>query len=125
MRAGARRCLGGVGPLGELNELFARLRAEHVARACVAVVVPIRRGKAELARQLVEEEPPFEIEGVRLEQHHVFVGEREVVFFFEGDQAAEDWSGWDTHELTISREGARLNAKSCEPEGPQDLTARL
>ncbi len=80
--------LGGVGLLGELNELLARLRAEHVARARVAVVVPIRRGKAELARRLVEEGPPFDIEDVGLERHHVFVGEREVVFFFEGDQAA-------------------------------------
>ena len=36
--------LGGVGLLGELTDLLARLRAEHAARACVAVVVPIRRG---------------------------------------------------------------------------------
>jgi hypothetical protein len=80
--------LGGVGLLGELNELLARLRAEHVARARVAVVVPIKRGKAELARELVEEGPPFELEDVGLERHHVFVGEREVIFLFEGEQAA-------------------------------------
>jgi hypothetical protein len=80
--------LGGVGLLSELNELLARLRAEHVARARVAVVVPLKRGKAELARQLVEEGPPFEIEDMGLERHHVFVGEREVVFVFEGEQAA-------------------------------------
>jgi hypothetical protein len=80
--------LGGVGLLGEINELLARLRSEQVARARVAVVVPIRRGKAEVARQLVEEGPPFELEDVGLERHHVFVGEREVVFFFEGEEAA-------------------------------------
>ena len=80
--------LGGVGLLGELTDLLARLRAEHAARACVAVVVPIRRGTAEEARRLVEEGPPFDVEQLGIERHHVFVGEREVVFFFEGDSAA-------------------------------------
>ena len=79
--------LGGVGLVGELTDLLARLRAEHAARACVAVVVPIRRGTAEEARRLVEEGPPFDVEGLGLERHHVFVSEREVVFFFEGDDA--------------------------------------
>jgi hypothetical protein len=80
--------LGGVGLLGEINELLARLRSEHLAQARVAVVVPIRRGKAEVARQLVDEGPPFELEDVGLERHNVFVGEREVIFVFEGEQAA-------------------------------------
>ena len=80
--------LGGVGLLGELNNLLARLRAERAARACVAVVVPIKRGTAEAARRLVEEGPPFEVERLGLERHHVFVSEREVVFFFEGDSAS-------------------------------------
>jgi len=79
--------LGGVGLLGELTDLLARLRAERAARACVAVVVPIRGGTAEAARRLVEEGPPFDVEGLGLERHHVFVSEREVVFFFEGDGA--------------------------------------
>ena len=79
--------LGGVGLVGELTDLLARLRAEHAARACVAVVVPIRRGTAEEARRLVEQGPPFDVEGLGLERHHVFVSEREVVFFFEGDDA--------------------------------------
>jgi hypothetical protein len=80
--------LGGVGFLGEITDLVARLRAEHAARACVAVVVPIRRGTGEEARRLVEEGPPFDVEHLGLERHHVFVSEREVVFFFEGDSAA-------------------------------------
>jgi hypothetical protein len=80
--------LGGLGLLGELTDLLARLRAERAARASVAVVVPIRRGTAEAARRLVEEGPPFDVEGVGLERHHVFVSEREVVFFFEGESAA-------------------------------------
>jgi hypothetical protein len=80
--------LGGVGLLGELTDLLARLRAERAARACVAVVVPIKRGTAEAARRLVQEGPPFDVERLGLERHHVFVSEREVVFFFEGDRAA-------------------------------------
>jgi hypothetical protein len=80
--------LGGVGLLGEVSDLLARLRAEHVAAARVCVVVPIRRGTADLARQLVDEGPPFDVEGLGLERHHVFVGEREVVFFFEGESTA-------------------------------------
>jgi hypothetical protein len=79
--------LGGVGLLGELSDLLARLRAERTAPACVAVVVPIRRGTAEAAQGLVEEGPPFDVERLGLERHHVFVSEREVVFFFEGDSA--------------------------------------
>jgi hypothetical protein len=79
---------GGIGLLGEITELLARLRAEHEARTCVAVVVPIRRGSAEQARRLVEEGPPFDVEQIGLERHHVFVSEHEVVFFFEGDSAA-------------------------------------
>jgi hypothetical protein len=43
--------LGGLGLLGELTDLFARLRAEQAARSCVAVAVPIRRGTAEAARR--------------------------------------------------------------------------
>jgi hypothetical protein len=80
--------LGGVGLLGELTDLLARLRAERAARACVAIVVPIRRGAAEAAQRLVEQGPPFDVEGMGLERHHVFVSEREVVFFFEGESAS-------------------------------------
>jgi hypothetical protein len=79
--------LGGVGLLGEITDLLARLRAERAARACVAVVVPIRRGTGEAARRLVEEGPPFDLEQLGLERHYVLVGEREVVFFFEGESA--------------------------------------
>jgi hypothetical protein len=80
--------LGGVGVVGELTELLARLRAEQAAPACVAVVVPIRKGTAETARRLVEEGPPFDVEQLGLARHQVFVSEREVVFLFDGEDAA-------------------------------------
>jgi hypothetical protein len=79
--------LGGIGLVGELTELLARLRAERAARARAVVVVPIREGAAETARLLVEEGPPFDIEQLGLARHHVFVGDREVVFLFEGEDA--------------------------------------
>ena len=76
---------GGIGLVEELCNLLARLRAERAAQARAAVILPIRGGTADAARRLVAEGPPFDIEGVGLERHHVFVSEREVVFFFEGD----------------------------------------
>jgi hypothetical protein len=79
--------LGGVGLLGEINDLLARLRAEHTPHARVAVVVPIRRGSSEQARELVAEGPPFNLASLELERHDVFVGEREVVFLLEGASA--------------------------------------
>jgi hypothetical protein len=78
---------GGVGLLGEITELLARLRSERAARARVALVVPIKRGATEAARRLVEEGPPFDIEQLELDRHHVFISEREVVFVFEGPDA--------------------------------------
>jgi hypothetical protein len=81
--------LGGLGLVGEIAELLARLRVEHATRARVVVVAPIRPGTVEAARRLVEEGPPFDIEQFDLDRHHVFVGEREVVFLFEGESAAE------------------------------------
>ncbi len=68
--------LGGVGLLGELIDLLARLRAEHVARARVAVVLPIRLGTADLVRRLIAEGPPFDVEFLGLERHHFFFSER-------------------------------------------------
>ena len=79
--------LGGIGFLSEITDLLARLRAERIAQAHVAVVVPIRRGTAEQARRLVAEGPPFELKGLPLERHQVFVSEREVMFVFEGESA--------------------------------------
>jgi hypothetical protein len=86
---GAIALLGGAGLVGELNDLLARLPAERTARARIAVVLPIKRGMGEAARELAEQGPPFELEGLGLERQHVFVSEREVVFFFEGEKAAD------------------------------------
>lgn len=51
------------------------------------MVAPIKPGAADVARRLIEERPPFDLERLGLQRHHVLVSEREVVFFFEGEDA--------------------------------------
>jgi hypothetical protein len=80
--------LDDVGLLGELSELVARLRAEPSVQARAAIVVPIKRGTGDEARRLVENGPPFAIADLELDKHYVFVSEGEVIFFFEGENAA-------------------------------------
>ena len=89
--SGDRVLIGALGDIGvviELADLLTTLRAERVASTRIVVVVPIKRGAAEEARRLIEEGPPFDIENLALERHYVFITEREVVFFFEGEGAA-------------------------------------
>jgi hypothetical protein len=80
--------LDGIGMLAELNDLLARLRAKPAGRTCVAVVVPIRPGTIDAARQIIDEGPPLDIKTLKLNRHQIFVGEREVVFILEGDDTA-------------------------------------
>jgi hypothetical protein len=55
----------------------------------VAVVVPLRPGSRESARQLIEAGPPFEIEDTPLAEHCVYLTDYEAVFVFEGPDARE------------------------------------
>ncbi len=55
----------------------------------VAVVVPLRPGSRESARQLIEAGPPFEIEDTPLVEHCVYLTDYEAVFVFEGPDARE------------------------------------
>jgi hypothetical protein len=80
--------LGDVGVVSELAEVLATLQAARTADTRVVVVLPIRRGAADKARRLVDEGPPFDLDRLTLERHHVFVTEREVIFFFGGVSAA-------------------------------------
>jgi hypothetical protein len=79
--------VGGIGLVAELADLLVQLRTACAVHARVAVVVPIKRGSADAARNLIEEGPPFEIDQLGLDRHHVFVSEREAVFVFEGGDA--------------------------------------
>lgn len=54
----------------------------------LVIVVPLREGTKERARELLEEGPPFALDETRLERHEVFLTDQEVIFVFEapGDE---------------------------------------
>jgi hypothetical protein len=80
--------IGGGGLLIELTDLLVSLHAEQTAAERILILVPIRRGTSEQALALIEQGPPFGLLASGLERHSVFVSEREVVFLFEGEDAA-------------------------------------
>lgn len=49
----------------------------------LVVVVPLREGAHERARELLRQGPPFDLEKTQVERHHVFLTEHEAVFVFE------------------------------------------
>jgi hypothetical protein len=53
----------------------------------VAVVVPLRPDAVDVARGLVQDGPPFDLAGTRLESHSVYFTDHEAVFVFEGPEA--------------------------------------
>jgi len=55
----------------------------------IAVVVPLRPGAHETARQLIEDGPPFNLDDTPLVEHCIFLTDQEAVFVFEGPEARE------------------------------------
>ena len=49
----------------------------------LVVVVPLKEGAGARARELLDEGPPFDLEGTGLDRHDVFLTEGEAVFVFE------------------------------------------
>ena len=71
----------------------------------LVVVAPLKPGAEARARELLDEGPPFDLEGSAFDAHEVFVTPQEVVFVFEGNEtlsltagdpaiwrAAKDWA---------------------------------
>jgi hypothetical protein len=80
----------GPGMLFELADLLASVSVEHRERLeRIALVVPLKEGMVERARDLVESGPPFDPAGKGLERHEVFFTDREAVFLFEGSDAGK------------------------------------
>ena len=52
----------------------------------LVVVAPLKPGAEARARQLLDEGPPFDLEGSAFDAHEVFVTPEEVVFVFEGHE---------------------------------------
>jgi len=49
----------------------------------LVLVVPLKEGGADRARELLAEGPPFELEATELSRHEVYLTDREAVFVFE------------------------------------------
>jgi hypothetical protein len=75
----------GFGLLHELADLLASLANEHAdGNEQVAVVLPLRRARISMARELVAQGPPFDPAVLGLRRHEVYLTEAEAVFIFEG-----------------------------------------
>lgn len=51
----------------------------------VLVVAPLREDAHATVRLLIQDGPPFQLEGTGLERHEVFLSEHEAIFVFEGE----------------------------------------
>jgi hypothetical protein len=76
----------GVGVLFEIATLVAAFAGGPPPPATrIAIAVPLRKGRQDRVRQLLQDGPPFDPAAIAgLESHHVYVGEDQVVFAFEG-----------------------------------------
>jgi hypothetical protein len=80
----------GAGLLHELADLLAALARQHAdVNERVAVIVPLKTGCVERAKELLAHGPPFDPAGLGLERHEVFISGREAVFVFTGPRVRE------------------------------------
>jgi hypothetical protein len=86
----------------------------------VVVVGTIRPGTHEELEKLLAAGPPFDLATSGFSNHYAFVGERTVVFVFEGAEARERLP--DLTKLLPMKELARMGILVHEPEL---LTERL
>jgi hypothetical protein len=77
--------VGQAGIISELAEHLSSLLGEERVMSRAVVVLPLREGASEQAAKLLRGGPPFDPQEVGLEQHHVFLTEKEAVFVFEAD----------------------------------------
>ena len=52
----------------------------------VVVIAPLKAGKRDEARRLLELGPPYDLAGTTLTGHHVYRTDAEAVFIFEGEK---------------------------------------
>jgi hypothetical protein len=75
----------GPGVLGELAHLLDAAREQQIQEHGQAlVIVPLRKGASERARELIRQGPPFDPDKAGLDHHEVFLTEREAIFLFRG-----------------------------------------
>ena len=56
----------------------------------IAITAEIRPGKRDALIRLLDQGPPFSLDEFGLRGHQAFVGDRSVVFVFEGDEHRPD-----------------------------------
>lgn len=77
--------IAGLGSLVDLGQVLAELLGQpNGATTQAAVVVPIRRGRREQVRQLIQAGAPLDPERSTLEWHRIYLTDREAIFLFEG-----------------------------------------
>ena len=80
----------GIGLLHELADLLATLASRHAdTNEQMAVIVPLKTGCVERAKELVAQGPPLDPAALGLEHHQVFISAGEAVFVFAGPQVRE------------------------------------
>ena len=110
----------GFGLLGELADLLAVLANQQAdGDEQVAVVVPLKPGCVERAKELVAQGPPFDPAALGLQRHQIFVSGREAVFVFTGPSVREKLER-ATRNPTLWRAG--LAWRACLA-GPPRLTS--
>jgi len=75
--------IAGLGSVVDLGHVLAEL-LEGTTVTQVAVVVPIRKGKRDRARELIQGGAPFDPEESTLDCHRIYLTDREAIFLFDG-----------------------------------------
>lgn len=85
------------GLIGELTDRISALQRSNASHR-VAVVLPLFEGSSEVARRLLRDGPPFDLDALGLERHTVYLTDDEVVFIFE-------WHGDASFESLLAQPG--------------------
>jgi len=74
--------------ISELAERLAELQLGAEPTRTIAVVIPLREGATDTARELLASGPPFSPQALDLDAHHVFLTSNEAIFVFESGRGA-------------------------------------
>jgi len=85
------------GLIGELTDRISALQRSN-ARHRAAVVLPLLQRSHDVVRRLLADGPPFDLDGLGLARHTVYLTEDEVVFVFE-------WRGESSFEAILAEPG--------------------
>jgi hypothetical protein len=77
------------GVISEIAERLAELQLGAEATRRIVVVIPLREGAVDAARELLAIGPPFSPDALDLEAHNVFLTSDEAIFVFESSRGAD------------------------------------